>query len=152
VFDHSPEPDPASPLILGDLYDGADGPTIILVMLTVAAGDWLQDTFRNLARHKEPLTLTASPQVRVINVASMQMVCPDDGPRIALRSGDAAGDGSFVWSATAEGWLYLVDLIQPLCDGRAGHQYLTERKDDAALIELSSGEPEVLRIAQLAAR
>jgi hypothetical protein len=149
---HRAEPDPASPLILGELYDGSEGPTIMLVMLTLAAGDWLQDTFRNLARHKEPLMLTASPQVRVVNVVAIEMVCVADGPRIALRSRDIGGDRSFVWSATVEGWLYLADLVQPLCDGAAGHQYLTEHKDDAALIELSSGEPDVLRIAQLNVR
>jgi hypothetical protein len=96
--------------------------------------------------------LTASPQVRVVNVVAIEMVCVADGPRIALRSRDIGGDRSFVWSATVEGWLYLADLVQPLCDGAAGHQYLTEHKDDAALIELSSGEPDVLRIAQLNVR
>jgi len=146
------EPACASPLILGELYDAADGPTIMLVMVTLAAGVWLQEAFRSLARLKEPRTLTPSPEVRVLDVASIQMVCVADGPRIALRSRDIGGDRSFVWSATVEGWLYLADLVQPLCDGAAGHQYLTEHKDDAALIELSSGEPDVLRIAQLNVR
>jgi hypothetical protein len=124
----------------------------MLVMVTLAAGDWLQDTFRTLARLKEPCTLTASPYVRVINIAVIEMICLADGPRIAVRKHDTGADDSFLWSATEEGWLYLADLVQPLCDGVAGHQYLTERKDDAAVIELSSGEPEVLRVAQLATR
>jgi hypothetical protein len=144
---HRAEPGSALPLILGELYDGSEGPTIMLVMLTPAAGDWLQDTFRNLARHKEPVTLTACPEARLVNVTSIEMVCVADGPRIALRSRDIGGDRSFVWSATVEGWLYLADLVQPLSEGAAGHQYLTEHKDDVALIELSSGEPDVLRVA-----
>jgi len=140
------------PLILGELYDGAEGPTIILVMTRLSAGVWLQEAFRSLATLKEPRTLTPSPDVRVLNVAAIEMVCVADGPRIALRSCDTGGDHSFVWSATVEGWLYLADLVQPLCDGVAGHQYLTEHPDDAALIELSSGEPDVLRVAQLRVR
>ena len=94
-----------SPLIIGELYDGADGPTIMLVMVTLAAGVWLQEVFRDLARLKNPRTLTRSPEVRVVNVAAIEMVCVADGPRIALRSRDIGGDHSFVWSATVEGWL-----------------------------------------------
>ena len=141
-----------SPLILGELYDAAHGPTIMLVMVTLAAGVSLQEAFRSLARLKEPRTLTPSPEVRVLDVASIEMVCVADGPRIALRSGDTGGDPSFVWSATVEGWLYLADLVQPLSDGVPGHQYLTEHPDDAALIELSSGEPDVLSVAQTRVR
>jgi hypothetical protein len=51
-------------------------------------------------------------------------------PPIKRDDDDTAGK-SFVWSTT-KGWLYLADLIQPLADGAAGHQYLTEEKDDAA--------------------
>ena len=141
-----------SPLILGELYDAADGPTIMLVMVTVAAGVWLQEAFRSLARLKQPRPLTPSPEVCVLNVASIEMVCVADGPRIALRSRDTGGERSFVWSATVEGWLHLTDLVQPLSDGVAGHQYLTEHPDDAALIELSFGEPDVLRVAQTRVR
>lgn len=53
-----------------------------------------------------------------------------------------------MWSATTEGWLYLGDLIQSFCDGGVGHHYLTEDEDDVALIELSYGEQDVLRIAK----
>ena len=124
----------------------------MLVMVTLAAGVWLQEAFRSLARLKEPRTPTPSPEVRVLDVASIEMVCVADGPRIALRSGDTAGDPSFVWSATVEGWLYLADLVQPLSDGVPGHQYVIEHPDDAALIELLSGEPDVLSVAQTRVR
>lgn len=146
------EPACPSPPILGELYDAAEGPTIMLVMLTLPGGLWLQDAFRSLARLKQPRTLTPSPEVRVLNVASIEMACVADGPRIALRSRDTGGDHAFVWSATVEGWLYLADLVQPLSDGVPGHQYLTEHPDDAGLIELSSGEPDVLRVAQTRVR
>lgn len=76
------------------------------------------------------------------------MVLRPDGPRVALRHRDDGAAKSFVWSATAEGWLYLADLIQSLCDGGIGHHYLTEDKDDVALIELSYGEQDVLRVAK----
>jgi hypothetical protein len=78
------------------------------------------------------------------------MVCRLDGPRVTLRHSDGTDATTFVWSATADGWLYLADLIHPLVDGRMGHQYLTDDKDDVALIELSSGEQDVIRAARSA--
>ncbi len=88
--------------------------------------------------------------MRFTNVEAVEMVCRSDGPRVTLRRGHDTTEKSFVWSATADGWLYLADLIQPLVDGGAGHQYLTDDKDDVALIELSSGEQDVLRAARSA--
>ena len=78
------------------------------------------------------------------------MVRRPSGPRATLTHSDGSAEKAFVWSATADGWLYLVDLIQPLVDGKAGHQYLTEGKEDAALIEISSGEQDVIRAARVA--
>jgi hypothetical protein len=138
------------PLLVGDFYDGAYGPTIILIASSPAACAWLQDVFRELARGGSSCMLTAEPKVRLTNVEVIEMVCRQDGPRVALRSGDDTAEKSFVWSATADGWLYLADLIQPLADGGAGHQYLTDDKDDVALIELSSGEKDVLSAARSA--
>jgi hypothetical protein len=94
--------------------------------------------------------LTAEPDVRFTNVEEIAMVCRHDGPRVTLRYRDGRTERAFVWSATANGWLYLVDLMQPLVDGGTGHQYLTEDKDDVALIELSSGEQDVLSAARSA--
>ncbi len=135
-------------MLVGDFYDGAYGPTIILIASSPAACVWLQDVFRELARGGLSRTLTAEPGVRFTNVEVIEMVCRPDGPRVTLGRG--TDERAFVWSATADGWLYLADLVQPLVDGGAGHQYLTDDKDDVALIELSSGEQDVLNAARSA--
>jgi hypothetical protein len=88
--------------------------------------------------------------VRFTNGEAIEMVCRQDGPRVTLRYSDGPTERVFVWSATADGWLYLADLIKPLADGGAGHQYLTDDKDDVALIELSCGEQDVLSAARSA--
>jgi hypothetical protein len=137
-----------SPLLVGDFYAGAYGPTIILIIASPAACTWLQCVFRELGHGGSTRTLTAEPEVRIENLRAIEMVHRPDGPRVALRHRDNSGAKSFVWSATAEGWLYLADLIQSLCDGGVGHHYLTEDKDDVAIIELSSGEQDVLSVAK----
>jgi hypothetical protein len=140
LSDKSPQLEEEPLLFVGDFYDGAYGPTIILIASSSAACAWLRDVFRELARGGRNRTLTAEPEVRFTNVEAIEMVCRPDGPRVTLRHSDDTAERAFVWSATANGWLYLADLIQPLADGGAGHQYLTEDKDDVSLIELSSGE------------
>jgi hypothetical protein len=132
--------------LIGDFYRGTYGPTIILIALSASGCRWLQEVFRDLARGMaDQRILTAETGVRISNVGAIEMAVRPDGPRILLRHQDGGGSGSFLWSATPDGWLYLADLIAPLCDGGAGHHYLTEDKDDVAQIELSVGEEEVLR-------
>jgi len=150
LSNESPQLGEKSPLLVGDFYDGAYGPTIILIASSPAACGWLQDAFRELAHGGPSHTLTAEPEMRFTNVEAIEMVCRPDGPRVTLRHSDGTDGRDFVWSATADGWLCLADLIQPLTDGGAGHQYLTEDEDDVALIELSVGEEEVVRAARSA--
>jgi hypothetical protein len=146
VSDGSSHPDREPPLIVGDFYAGAYGPTIILIARTVEACCWLQGVFRELAAGGSTRDLTAESEVRMASPQALQMVRLKDGPRVTLKRPD--GDaGGFVWAATADGWRHLADLVQPLCGGGAGHQYLTEDVDDAALIELSFEEPDVLSAA-----
>ncbi len=70
-------------------------------------------------------------------------------PRVALKRRDSGSAKSFIWSATGDGWLYLADLTQPLCTDGVGHHYLTDDKNDDALIELSFGEHDSQKIARL---
>jgi hypothetical protein len=137
------------PLLIGDFYQGSAGPTIILIAESSSGCKWLQETLRDLGTNAERRMLTGEPGVTFANVAAIEMVVRPDGPRILLERSDG-NSSSFVWSATRDGWLYLADLIQPLCEGGSGHHYLSENKDDAALIELSVGEDEVLRAARSA--
>jgi hypothetical protein len=145
VSDSSQAPATESALIAGDYYQGTYGPTIILIASTSAACVWLQNIFLELATGGRSRTLTAEPEVLFTNVESIEMVGRTGGPRVALGRRDDGTERTFVWSATPDGWQYLAELIQPLCDGGVGHHYLAEGKDDVALIELSVGEEEVLR-------
>jgi|ERR1700722_20360023 len=133
-----------SPLFVGDYYDGAYGPTIILIASSPNACAWLQDVFRELAHGGTNRILTTEPKMRFTNLTALKLVNRTNGPRVTLRRNDDTAGKSFVWSATTGGWLYLAELIQPLADGVAGHQYLTEDKDDIAAVELSSGERDVV--------
>ena len=144
----SPQQNGQSPLLTGDFYSGAYGPTLILIMSSPAAGVWLQHVFRELASGGPAFVLTAAPEVEITNLQTVEMTCRTGKPRITFTNDDEAEGKSFVWSATPDGWRYLVDLIQPLCDSKVGHQYLTEDKDDAAVIELSFGEQDVLSAVQ----
>jgi hypothetical protein len=92
--------------------------------------------------------LTAAPEVQIANVKAIEMVSRPNEPRIAFEHRSSTPDKSFVWSATIAGWLHLIELIQPFCDGQVGHQYLTEDKNDALLVELSSGEQDVPIVAR----
>jgi len=131
------------PLLTGDFYPGAYGPTIILSISSVEACAWLQGAFRELARSGAPRKLAAEPEVRLANIHGLEMIRRSTGPRVSLSRRRDEADADFVWAATADGWLYLADLIQSFCDGGSGHHYLTENTDDAALIELSFGEDDV---------
>ncbi len=136
------------PLIVGDYYAGAYGPTIILILRSTASCVWLQRVFRDLGDNNSPRVLTSEPQARIVNVDIIEMRCQPDGPVVALRHPDNGSEKSFAWYATPDGWRYQADLIQPFCDGGSGHQYLTDDKDDVALIEVSFGEHDVLDAAK----
>lgn len=134
---------PPEPLVIGDFYIGAYGPTIVLAMTSLAACDWLMGLFRELAEYGGPRNLTEGPEVKVANVDVVTMVRRSTGPSVSLRR-EGADSRSFVWSATEDGWLHSRDLVQALREADSGHQYMNDNRDDVALIELSLGEPDLL--------
>jgi hypothetical protein len=133
-------------LIRGDYYVGAYGPTILLVMMSSAACVWLQRLFRDMADRGGPRVFTSEPEICLENIGEITLVRRSSGPLVLIRELGTHADSrqSFEWSATDDGWLHLRDLVQALCEHGAGHQYLTDDKDDVALIELSFGEQGVL--------
>lgn len=133
-----------APLVIGDFYEGVYGPTIILILMSRAAGAWFQAILRELASGGPPKRLTSDPNVHVAHLGEIEMTTRTSDPQVAVKRRDADGKASFVWSATRQGWQYLADLTQPLCTSGAGHHYLTDDNDDDCLIELSFGEQGVL--------
>ncbi len=136
-------------LIMGDFYSGAYGPTIILILVSRAAGTWFQEILRTLASGGPARILTSDPRVCTAHVDEIEMTTRSAEPRVALKHSDSGSAKSFIWSATRDGWLYLADLTQPLCTDGVGHHYLTDDEDDDALIELSFGEHAPQKIAML---
>jgi hypothetical protein len=142
-----PESDQA-PLIVGDFYAGAYGPTIMLVLMSPAAVGWFQEILRELGSGGPPKTLTCDSRVDVAHLDEIEMTTRSSGPQVALkRRGDS--EVAFLWSATREGWLHLAALIQSFRAGEKGHHYLTDDKLDDALIELSFGEHDAQKVARL---
>jgi hypothetical protein len=48
--------------------------------------------------------------------------------------------GALVWRCTSDEWITCAALLEPLAEGKRGHQYLTEERYDDVLIEVSHGE------------
>lgn len=136
-------------LIVGDFYDGAYGPTIILILMSRAAGAWFQQILHSLGVGGPSKILTSDPNVYVAHLDDLEMTSRSSGPQITLKRRNNDDKASFVWSATREGWLHLAALTEPLCTEGTGHHYLTDEKDDDALIELSFGEHDAQKIARL---
>jgi hypothetical protein len=112
-----------------------------------AAGAWFQEILRELGDGGPPKMLTSDPKVHIAHLDDIEMTSRSSGPQVTLKQRDSDSE-SFVWSATREGGLYLADLTQPLCTEGGGHHYLTDDKEDDALIELSFGEQDVLDAAR----
>ena len=126
-------------LIEGDYAEGAYGPTILLVLSSADATNWLRATFDHLAAAPEgtDIRLDAQPEV-VLGAAVMQLTLRvvDQVPdRHLVRD----GSGGFTWSCTRAEWHMASLLIEPLAT-QVGHQYLTSEIEDDALIEVSRGE------------
>jgi hypothetical protein len=127
-------------LVRGDYYQGAFGPSIILVLSSPQAARWLQGIFRSTTALSSPLSLSTDPHVRLNNVDDLSLVHRTSGSEVELRREPSRDLVGFVLSATEQGWQYLADLMEPLAEGQTGHQYLTREGVDDALIEVSLGE------------
>jgi hypothetical protein len=129
-----------SPLLEGDYYEGAFGPTILLILTSSVAVDWLRAMFDRMAQETIGAVVSLLDQPRVAIGAALP------GLRLALveREPDRhlvrGPDGGFTWSCTTDEWHTASLMLEPFTDGQAGHQYLTSEVDDDAIIEISYGE------------
>ena len=153
-------------LIAGDFYEGSDGPTIILKLLSPAAVEWLHGVMTKLANDPEfAIDLAAQSEAHILGIRSWNLYrssgSSDDagvnliGARfwklfrgsnwpIALRGpSSVVADADFEWEMDEDGWITAAALLEPFLDGKPGHQYLTSAGHDAALVEVSFGEPNI---------
>lgn len=135
--------DDGLPLILGDFYQGAYGPTIILEAQTLLGVDWFLRVLVRLSRDEEAdFDLASLPELRIDGVDELKVETVAVQPEIPLTrtAGSSCEDGSFLWRQDTLRWAHASMLLEPLLKGRPGHQYLTNEGRDAALIEFSHGE------------
>ena len=127
------------PLLEGDFYEGAYGPSILLVLTSREAVAWLRSIFNDLARASigAVLRLDSQPSVEIgAELTALELCRVEHTPDRHLVQ---ASDGSFTWSCTADEWQTASLMLEPLLE-QSGHQYLTSETDDDAIIEVSYGE------------
>lgn len=131
--------DQAPPLIEGDFYDGAFGPSILLVLTSDESIAWLRSLFQDIARAPigTALSLVNQPRVRIgaaLNELLLVRVARQPEKHLVREA-----DDSFVWSCTSNEWETNGLMLEPFLE-QPGHQYLTSEGHDDALIEVSFSE------------
>lgn len=127
------------PLIEGDFYQSAYGPSILLVLTSREAVAWLRSLFEHLAGTSigAVFRLDTQPRVEIgAALTALELRRVDATPTRHLVQ---ASNGTFMWSCTADEWETASLILEPLLK-QSGHQYLTSETDDDAIIEVSYGE------------
>lgn len=128
-------------LIVGDYYQGAFGPTLLIRALYKRSVRWLHDILSQLAETGGDVDLIALPEVSIQGVRTLKLELVDEQPEVALRLQSSAARGvDFLWRQDVKGWRAAASLIEPFLSGQTGHQYLTQEGRDEVLIEISFGE------------
>ena len=127
------------PLVEGDFYEGAFGPSILLVLRTKEAVLWLRSVFEDLAGVDVGHVFRLEDQAQVEIGAAVTEFLMRRVERTPERHLVRSRQGGFTWSCTAKEWRAASLLLEPLLS-QSGHQYLTSETDDDAIIEVSRGE------------
>jgi len=123
--------------VVGDLYDGAFGRTLLIELRSVEAARWFQAIVLEVAETGAGLDLARLEPVRLRNVSELELRVSEN-PQVKHVA--LIAPGALVWTCTSEEWMTCAALLDPLADGKRGHQYLTEERFDDFLIEVSYGE------------
>ena len=125
-----------STLVQLGFYDGAYGPTLRIDIPSRKLLEALKTVFQNLAEEKATRTdLTKTDFVRPGNVSRLVLVFQEQTKKLARSKALTLHRGTeFVWTNSADGWQYCVDLLSGFGE-QLGHQYLTAEGIDDALIE-----------------
>jgi hypothetical protein len=130
-------------LVLGDLYQGSFGPTLVLEAQSLTGVDWFHRKLVELSRDEgATFDLVSMPELRIGGVDELRAETVAVQPEIPFtrRAGSEDDRASFLWRQDTLRWAHASMLIESLLKGRPGHQYLTNEGRDAALIEFSHGE------------
>jgi hypothetical protein len=129
-------------MIEGKFGQGAYGPTVRLVLKSVAAAEQLRELFISARHAPEPILVTRQPGVRIDGVEELRLIQESGvGPHAHLRrTGQSERGQRLDWLASPAGWSILAGLVDPFVRGQSGHQYLTSEAHDDVLIEVSFGE------------
>jgi hypothetical protein len=131
--------DQSEPFIEGDFYEGAFGPSILLILTSAEAISWLRKLVEDLA------TGAVGTEVSLVSQPRVQIGAALDDLRLCLVDRKPAKHlvreayDRFVWRCTSGEWEAIGLMLEPLLD-QPGHQYLTLEGVDDALIEVSFGE------------
>jgi len=131
--------DQSLPFVEGDFYEGAFGPSILLVLTSTEAVSWLRGIFEELATAAigTDLSLVGQPQVQIGAALNDLRLCLVD--REPIKHLVREEYDRFVWRCTSGEWEAMSLILEPFLD-QPGHQYLTVEGVDDALIEISFGE------------
>jgi hypothetical protein len=129
-------------LLIGDFYDGAYGPTIILILEPERGALWFHGLLMRLARDEASgLDLVAVPETEIDGIDSFNLGLVAEQPDVALRRVDVdATQVDFDWTQSTSGWAYAAELVESFVKGGSGHHYLSLENHDAALVEVSYRE------------
>jgi hypothetical protein len=134
-------------LLIGDFYDGAYGPTILLALEPERGARWFHRLLTRLARSEgSGLDLVAAPETEIDGIDSFKLGLVAEQPDVALQRVDIKPTQiDFDWNQSASGWTWAAELVASFVKGGAGHHYLSLEDHDAALVEVSYREDLPLR-------
>jgi hypothetical protein len=127
------------PVIEGDFYDGAFGPSILLVLTSQESIGWLRAVFEDLAAAPIGTVVSLVEQPRVRIGAALTELLLSRAARQPNKHLVREAYGRFVWTCTSDEWETMSLMLEPFLE-QPGHQYLTVENADDALIEVSYGE------------
>lgn len=129
--------------IIINYYSSSYGPTIRLMVRSLASLTYIKNLFRSLAMEKSEVELTALKGIRIIGMEAL-IFKRSLHDSLLLKSLFAISQGtenSFIWINSSLGWQECADLIDGMIEnGNPGHQYLTKEDVDDALVEISYQE------------
>jgi hypothetical protein len=127
-------------LVEADIGEGESGPTILVVLPSLAGVEYLWSLFAQLAESPTGtiVRLAQEPGVSIRPAIGELTLCVVD--RVPAHHLVRAPEGGFAWYCARGEWLDASSFVEALLSG-PGHQYLTAGVPfDDALVEVSFGE------------